>query len=241
MCGRFTQYSKIEFIQKILRGEIRIREIPVPDYNIPPTKEVVASRVNLNDNVREVIQLKWGLVPSWAKDEKMAARMINARCETVHEKPSFRSAFKKQRCLIPADGFYEWLKIDGKKQPFYIYRKDKQPFIFAGLWEYNNKFGEPVETCTIITTESNEMMKPIHERMPVIIDEESFDEWLNPSNQCTDGLRGLLKPYDYKKMEMYPISTVVNSHRNNSQELLKQIDIVNQLSPEQQEQMDFLN
>ena len=187
---RFTQHSKLELIKKILTGEVRLYDYDyVPNYNIAPTQNVFAVRVSPQDNQKEVVPLYWGLMPSWAKDKKMAAQMINARAETITEKPPFRSAFKSRRCLIPADGFYEWQKDGKTKQPFYIHRMDGKPFMFAGLWELNNQFEEPVESCTIITTSANEIMKPIHERMPVILPEQHFDEWLDLEHDDKDGLQ----------------------------------------------------
>lgn len=224
MCGRFTQHSKLELIKKILAGEVRLYDNDyVPNYNVAPTQNVLAVRVSPKDNQKEVVPLYWGLLPSWAKEKKMAAKMINARAETITEKPSFRSAFKSRRCLIPADGFYEWKK-DGKiKQPFYIRRIDGKPFMFAGLWEYNNKFDEPIESCTIITTSANEIMKPIHERMPVILPEQHFDEWLEPELDDVAKLQIFLVPCECEVMEAYPVSTVVNNPKNNMPELITRI------------------
>jgi len=161
--------------------------------------------------------LRWGLVPSWAKDPSIGVRMINARAETIAEKPSFRSAFKHRRCLIPTDGYYEWAKAGKKKQPYFIRMKDRQPFAMAGLWEsWKSPEGETIETFTIITCEANSMMKPFHHRMPVILDEELWGEWLDPENNDVDRLKGYLVPYDSSKMEAFPVSPLVNNPRNDS-------------------------
>ena len=167
MCGRFTLRTPaanwLPLFQIDNPVELAAR------FNVAPTQMVSAIRAAKSDNSsnkRELASLKWGLIPSWAKEKSIGARMINARGETVAEKPSFRTAFKKRRCLIIADGFYEWQKIDKKtKQPYYICMKDRMPFAFAGLWEYWKKEQEPIESCTIITTEANETMQPLHDRM----------------------------------------------------------------------------
>lgn len=224
MCGRFTQHSKLELIKKILAGEVRLYDYDyVPSYNIAPTQHILAVRVSPKDNQREVVPLYWGLLPSWAKDKKMAARMINARSETITEKMTFRSAFKSRRCLIPADGFYEWKKDGKTKQPFYIRRMDGKPFLFAGLWELNNQFEEPVESCTIITTSANIIMKPIHERMPVILPEQHVDEWLDPTHENKVRLQKLLVPCEAEAMEAYAVSTAVNSPKINVDNLMNNI------------------
>ncbi len=159
--------------------------------------------------------LRWGLVPSWAKDPQMGARMINARGETVAEKPSFRSAVKSRRCLIPADGFYEWVKTDGGKQPHFIHFADARPFAFAGLWErWNKGEGDPLETCTIITTSPNDLIAGLHDRMPVILPDDRYDEWLKPEPLAADRLSEILVAHPAGQMEAYPVSTYVNKPAN---------------------------
>jgi putative SOS response-associated peptidase YedK len=156
--------------------------------------------------------LKWGLIPSWAKDPAIGNRLINARSETVAAKPSFRHAFRKQRCLIPTDGFYEWQKLDKKKQPFYIRMKDKQLFAFAGLWEHwEDTSGSAIETCTILTTDANDILTPIHDRMPVILPATDYKLWLDSGVSETDHLVPLFRPYPPKKMEAVPVGTIVNN------------------------------
>jgi putative SOS response-associated peptidase YedK len=172
---------------------------------------------------RTLTQLKWGLVPSWSKDAATAKGLINARAETITEKPSFREAFKSRRCIIPASGFYEWQKKStGVKQPFYFYLKEKEVFGFAGLWEewLDKQTGELLETCTIITTEANEVLKPVHDRMPVILLPERYDEWLDAKVKDTKRLQELLKPYSAKEMDSHAVSKSVNIPETNSPELI---------------------
>ncbi len=166
---------------------------------------------------------KWGLVPSWSKEAPTSKGLINARAETITEKPSFREAFKSRRCIIPASGFYEWQKKGtGAKQPFYFYLKEKDVFGFAGLWEewLNKLTGELLETCTIITTEANEVLKPVHDRMPVILKPENYDEWLDAKLKDTSRLQELLKPYPAKEMSSHAVSRSVNIPDSDSAELI---------------------
>lgn len=222
MCGRYTLRSSLKQLADLFHvGDV---SLPLFDtrYNIAPTQEVLAVR---QPDGRELVELKWGLVPSWAKDPKIGYRMINARCESVAEKPSFRSAFKRRRCLIPADGFYEWKKTGDKtKQPYFVHLKDDQPFAFAGLWEYWERDGEIIESCTVITTDANALMKPLHDRMPVILPAASYDEWLDPDNQATEDLPRLLRPYPSEEMNAYSISTYVNSPKNRGPECIERIE-----------------
>jgi len=156
---------------------------------------------------REAVLLRWGLIPYWAKDEKFGYHTINARAETVDRKPAFRSAFKRRRCLIPATGFYEWKKLNRHKQPYHIRVKDRELFAFAGLWEHwRSPEGKAIESCTIIVTDANEVLKSIHDRMPVILDPGDYDTWLDPDNRDVDRLRSLLRPYPPNRMEFWPVS-----------------------------------
>lgn len=167
--------------------------------------------------------MRWGLVPSWSKDPKAGPPLINARSETIATKPSFRTAFKRKRCLIPADGFYEWQKqADAKtKVPHYIRMAKDRAFAFAGLWEcWHGSDGSDLESCTIVTTEANELMRPLHDRMPVILPEEHFTQWLDPKNEEAADLESLLKPYPPAEMTAFPISTLVNSPRNESSDCI---------------------
>jgi putative SOS response-associated peptidase YedK len=212
MCGRFTLSTSPQKLTELLP----LFDIPdlAPRYNIAPTQPVAAARIVPGPDRREVALLRWGLVPSWAEDPSIGNRMINARAETVAEKPSFRAAFRKRRCLILADGFYEWQKVGGKKQPFFIHLRDSEPFAFAGLWEHWERDDQSLETCTILTTAANELVRPLHERMPVILAPEAFDRWLDPANQTAAGLAELLRSYSAEAMALYPVDTRVNNPRN---------------------------
>jgi putative SOS response-associated peptidase YedK len=195
-----------------------------PRYNIAPTQNVLCVRQNKDGN-NECVDLRWGLVPSWAKDLKMGARMINARCETVAEKPSFRTAFKKRRCLVMADGFYEWKKQADGKQPYYITRKDDQPFGMAGLWEaWRDKAADDapwIETCTIITTSANTLMQTLHDRMPVIFEPDQFDMWLDKDFSERQPLEQMLIPFANDELQAVPVSRIVNNAGNESPECIK--------------------
>lgn len=181
-----------------------------PRYNIAPTQPVATVLVVTGD--RRMRRMRWGLVPHWAKDLLIGSRMINARAETVAEKPSFRRAFRERRCLVLADGFYEWRREGKRKQPMYVARKDREPFAFAGLWETWRPpdGGEAVESCTIITTEANEVVAAFHHRMPVILDAEGVDAWLD-EDADEAALLELLRPCPAGLMEAWPVSDVVNS------------------------------
>lgn len=219
MCGRFTLIQTAEAIEDIFDIENTLDL--EPQYNIAPTQMVVAVLHPSESDERMLQHLRWGLIPGWAKDGSIGSKLINARAETIAEKPSFRLAFKRRRCLVVADGFYEWQRQDSKKQPFYFHLQDKKPFGFAGLWEqWQSKDGETIASCTIITTEANELMQPIHDRMPVILKQEDYDLWLDPEVQTPGKLQPLLQPYPTEAMAVYPVSTIVNSPRNNTPECL---------------------
>lgn len=214
MCGRFTQKESLQRIAE----QLSINALPQLNlrYNIAPSQMVACVRTNPESHERECVELKWGLVPSWAKDASIGNKLINARAETVAEKPSFSKAFKHQRCLVLAEGFYEWKREGKTKQPYYIRFKDGRLFAFAGLWERWEKQDPPLDTCALITTSSNALMESIHNRMPVILPEQSYASWLNPGLNNTVYLSGLLEPYKAEEMEAYPVSTVVNNPRNDS-------------------------
>lgn len=191
----------------------------VPRYNIAPTQPIGIVRINAQTGTREWAFTAWGLVPSWSKDPTIGSRMINARSETAPEKPSFRAAFRRRRCLIPADGFYEWQKQGNRKQPYLITMEHDAPFAFAGLWEYwEGADGSALETSTILTTEPNAVMAPLHNRMPVIIEPEDYELWLGTAEDDRKGLsllQHLLRPYALEQqMRTVPVSTFVNSPRN---------------------------
>ncbi|MFP7168918.1 SOS response-associated peptidase [Terribacillus sp. 7520-G] len=217
MCGRFTLLTPWE---ELLRTYDAVSEMEAlePSYNIAPTQQIAA--IIHDGKNRRLGSLRWGLIPPWAPDKKIGSKMINARAETLLEKRSFKKAFQHQRCLIPADSFYEWKTEDGKKQPMRIQRKDKTPFAFAGLWEkWQDEDGSNVFTCTIITTKANSFMQQIHHRMPVILPANAQGMWLDRHEHDPDKLQSLLEPYT-EELTAYPVSTLVNSPRNNREELI---------------------
>lgn len=220
MCGRFTLRHSGEAIA----SAFRLNEVPQiqPRYNIAPTQLVSTILLTPEtNNQRQFHQLRWGLIPSWAKDSTIGARMINARAETVAEKPAFRAAFRHRRCLVVADGFYEWQRQERKKQPFYLRLQNDQPFCFAGLWErWESPDGEEIQSCTILTTEANDLLRSIHDRMPVILDPKDYDLWLNPQKQNSESLQQLLRPYQAEAMTCYAVSTKVNNPANNIPECI---------------------
>lgn len=215
MCGRFVLNTEPNVIQQTFNLE----SVPdlEPRFNIAPSQAVP---VITNDDPQHLTMVQWGLIPSWAKDRKMAYKMINARGETVAEKPSYRSPFKYRRCLIPVSGFYEWTKTDDGKQPHFIHVKDEPVFAFAGLWEvWHAPEGDEVWTTTIITTEANEALSDLHHRMPVILDGDARDIWLDKASDAA-ALQALLQPYADEKMAHYPVSKAVNNVRNDGPTLL---------------------
>jgi putative SOS response-associated peptidase YedK len=223
MCGRYTLRSDLKRLARLFQVEEVRLPLFDPRYNVAPSQDVLAVREI--DGRRELVELKWGLVPRWSKDPTIGYRMINARSETVAEKPSFRSAFKSRRCLIPADGFYEWKKTGAKtRQPYFIHLNDDQPFAFAGLWEYWQGDGEVIESCALCTTEANELMRPLHDRMPVILPAESYAQWLDPDNQATEALANLLEPFPAQAMAAHPVSTYVNKPANQGPECVQPIE-----------------
>lgn len=218
MCGRFSQTQSPDAIA----AAFQLSAIPdlTPRYNIAPTQAVSVVTVSRKSGDRVHHAKRWGLIPRWAKDAAIGARLINARAETVAEKPAFRDAFQRRRCLVVADGFYEWLRTGdrGTKQPFYLHLRDRQPFAFAGLWERwrDPAIAEPRFSCTILTTAPNALMAPIHNRMPVILPPSAYDLWLDPTLDAPNALTPLLRPYEADEMEAYPVSTHVNNARNDS-------------------------
>ena len=224
MCGRFSLVVPERFFSRVFVFE----DIPEmqPDYNIPPGVDIWAVKSSSKTPDPQMAKLRWGLVPFWAKDPKIGYRMINARSETVAEKPAFRAAFKKRRCLIPADGFYEWKRPT--KIPYHIHLKDREPFAMAGLWErWVSPEGDKLDSCTILTTTPNELMEELHDRMPVILSEDRMKKWLDLEAPISD-LQDLYQPFPAKEMEAYPVSTFVNSPRNNSPECLERQDLLEQ-------------
>ncbi len=219
MCGRYS----LILAATDLAACFGLTEVPDfgPRYNIAPSQPVAVVRLDRESQQRQLDLLRWGLIPSWAKDPSGGYRMINARAETVAEKPSFRSAFRTRRCLVIADGFYEWKKEGKEKRPCYIRAQDGQPFAFAGLWESwedRQAPGTVVESCTIITTEANELLRPVHERMPVILSPGDYDLWLDPQEKETQRLLSLLRPAAAGLLTLYPVSLTVNKVTNEGPE-----------------------
>ena len=222
MCGRFTQKGNFKSLAELLG--LPIPPTLAPRYNISPSQLIACVRTNPQSATRECINLKWGLVPNWAKDSSIGNKMINARAETVADKPSFRKAFKQQRCVVLADGFYEWKREGTAKQPYYIRFKDQRPFCFAGLWErWENGPDGPLETCALLTIGPNALMEPIHHRMPVILQAQDFPTWLDPSIQDPQFLSSLLQPYPPEEMEALPVTTMVNNPKNDSEKCIQQL------------------
>jgi len=215
MCGRFTAkltWQQLRDLYEIAAPESRQDEIDLePRYNIAPTQTVPVVRLNPAGR-REIAMLRWGLIPFWSKDPKIAYRMINARAETVATAPAFRAAFKKRRCLVPASGFYEWKKLDDGKQPYFVGMRDGSSFAFAGLWERWDKGEAPVETFTIITGEPNSLVAQLYDRMPVILDPNDYDAWLNAADTAIP--QALLQPFPAQLMTAYPVSKRVNNAKN---------------------------
>lgn len=209
MCGRFTLFESSQVLSR--EFGVLIPSPLAPRYNIAPTRTVAVVRTRPEVGEREFALLRWGLIPSWAKDPSIGARMINARAETAPGKPAFRNAFRRRRCLVPASGFYEWRKQGRVKQPYYISLRETRTMAIAGLWDRWEGTGDaPIESCTLLTTEANELIAPLHDRMPAILPPESYDLWLNPSEQDPAVLHPLLASYPPDTMAAYPVSRRVN-------------------------------
>lgn len=218
MCGRYTLRASADTLAEQFgltsEGETISRR-----FNVAPMSEVAA--VVEEDGSRTLEHLRWGLVPSWADDPGVGARMINARSETAHEKPSFRKAFRERRCLLPADGFYEWLRTEDGKQPYHFRMKDGRPFAFAGLWETWK--GGGLRTCAILTTSANSVVGEIHDRMPVILSPEDYDLWLDEEMRDVEYLTPLMRPFEPQEMEAYPVSRFVNRPTNDDERCVERV------------------
>ena len=224
MCGRYSITTPAEAMRRVFRFSGPLPNLP-PRYNVAPTQQVPIVRRARNDGERELAQVRWGLIPFWAKDTSISYKLINARAEGIDAKPSFREAFKRgRRCLIAADGFYEWQKKGAAKQPRRITLKDGEPFAFAGLWERWEKApdGMPIESCTIITTAANQLLRPLHDRMPVILPPDDYAAWLG--EDAARDVAELLQPYPSEEMRAYCVSTAVNSVRNDGPECVEAVE-----------------
>lgn len=221
MCGHFSLTTSPTKLSGIFRLSV-ISHLD-PHCNIYPGSQIAAIRQT--DQQRTLDYLHWGLIPPWAEDPKTCYRIINAKAETVHKAPAFRSVFRNKRCLIPADGFYEWQQLEkGRKQPYYIRPKGGGPFAFAGLWEkWQGKEGQVIESCTVITIESNKLIKPIHDRMPLILKPGDYELWLDPEIKDIRPLQVIMKPYQEEKMEAYPVSASVYNSRNDFPECIEPV------------------
>jgi len=220
MCGRFTRSVTTEAIVDEF-GISEVKDNIQPSYNIAPGQNVAAI---IEDKSRKLGLLRWGLIPRWAKDAKIGNRMINARAETLTEKPSFKDLIKRNRCLIVADGFFEWKSDGEQKKPIYVFMKNQNPFAFAGLWDiWRSPEGKKVSTCTIITTGPNSLLKNIHKRMPVILQKQDVNLWLDRKEQDEKKMLPLLKPYPAGKMGCHEVSRAVNSPENNTPEIIRKL------------------
>ena len=212
MCGRYT----LTCTPEVIAEAFQLETIPDlhPRYNVAPSQSVVCVRAALPVRNREAVTLRWGLIPAWARDPAMGMKLINARAETVAGKPSFRKPFRERRCLVLADGYYEWKREGTRKQPYYIRLKTERPFAFAGLWDrWNDGGGKSIESCALLTTKPNERLASIHDRMPVILDPEAYAPWLDPGLQDATRLVAFLRPYPADAMIADPVGTLVNDPR----------------------------
>ncbi len=217
MCGRYKLSRRKQLVEEYFDTDSGVEDW-VPRYNIAPTQPVAVIRQNPKEPVRELSLMRWGLIPSWAKDSSAAASMINARSETASTKPAFRDALKSRRCLIPADGFYEWSRTGKAKQPYCFEVGDGELFAFAGIWDrWKDASGKTVETCSILTTAPNSVKSAVHDRMPVILDPDCYDLWLDSGMKDVSAASDLLKPHDARLMRCYPVSTRINSVVNDDE------------------------
>ncbi len=221
MCGRYAFFSPAEAVKRTFA----LDEVPAlePRYNISPTQSVPAVRA-AEEGHRTFAMLHWGLVPKWAKERAIGNRMINARSETLAEKPSFRDAFRKRRCLVVANGWYEWQVAPGGKQPWFIRLRNSESFAFAGLWERwkDPADGALLESCTIVTTDASPSIRKIHERMPVVLGAPDWARWLDTAFSDTDKLAELLRPYEPKELQAWPVSRLVNAPKNQGSKLIEE-------------------
>lgn len=220
MCGRFSQGTSARMLAELFQ----LADIPswTPRYNIAPTQLVPTVVLTSDHPSRQFRTWRWGLIPSWAKDPTIGSRMINAQAETAATKPAFRAAFRRRRCLVLADGFYEWQQLGRRKQPFHVRMRDRRPFAFAGLWEHwKGPDGRAIESCTLLTTEPNDLIRTFHHRMPVILEPANYALWLDPGIQEPERLQPLLRPYASDELTAYPVSTLVNNPANDTPECIE--------------------
>jgi putative SOS response-associated peptidase YedK len=227
MCGRYRVSKRKQNIAEHFQAEPDDADDWIPRYNIAPTQPVPVIRQNPKEPRRELSLARWGLIPLWAKDSSGAARMINARSETAATTPAFRDALKLRRCLVPADGFYEWKKISKEKQPYCFEVNSGKLFAFAGLWErWKDPSGNWIKTCLILTTTPNAVTSTVHDRMPVILDPDCYDLWLDPGMHDMRAVSDMLKPYDARTMRCYPVSNRVNSVVNDDESCSTPVELI---------------
>ena len=226
MCGRFAVKTPAKSLAKMLNADLKFESVEAR-FNIAPTSTVAVARIPSNQTNAVLEGLKWGLIPVWASDPSIGNKLANARAETITEKPSFKSSFKKQRCLVPIDGFFEWNQETKPKQPSYFTMKDDEPFALAGIWDYwkPKAGGEGVYSFSLITTEANAVLAKVHDRMPVIVPPDQYGEWLDPNNQDTAKLVNFLKPYPPAKMKATLVSTYVNATRNQGPQCIEPVKV----------------
>ena len=227
MCGRYT----LTCTPEVLAEAFRLEAAPdhQPRYNVAPSQAVVCVREALPARIREAITMRWGLIPSWAGDPAIGMKLINARAETVAEKPSFRKPFRERRCLVPADGYYEWKREGSRKQPYHIRLNSERPFAFAGLWDrWTGADGKTIESCAILTTTPNERLASIHDRMPVILQPSAYDPWLDPGLQDTARLVPFLTSYPADTMIAVPVSQLVNNPRVDDARCLEALEALDE-------------
>jgi putative SOS response-associated peptidase YedK len=225
MCGRYRLSRRKQIIEEHF-DSVSGEEDWIPRYNVAPTQPVPIIRQHPKEPLRDLSLVRWGLIPSWAKDASGAAGMINARSETAASKPAFRDALNSRRCLVPADGFYEWARTRAGKQPYCFEVNDGELFAFAGLWErWKDPSGNWIKTCSILTTTPNTVTAAVHDRMPVILSSDDYDLWLDPGFTDVTAVSEMLKPYDARLMRCYPVSTRVNQAANDDEECAKPVEI----------------
>jgi putative SOS response-associated peptidase YedK len=225
MCGRYRVSRRKQIIEEHFDAA-DWQDDWSPRYNIAPTQPIPVIRQHSKEPIRQIATMRWGLIPSWAKDTSGAARMINARSETASTKPAFRDPLKFRRCLIPSDAFYEWKRNGGSKQPYCFEINDGELFAFAGLWDgWRNAEGQWIKTCSILTTTPNAVTSTVHDRMPVIVHPDSYDLWLDPGMTDVAAASELLKPYDARFMRCYPVSTRINHVANDDEECSRPVEI----------------
>jgi putative SOS response-associated peptidase YedK len=225
MCGRYRLSRRKQVVEEYF-DTVSSEEDWAPRFNIAPTQPIPVIRQNPKEPGRKCSLMRWGLIPSWARDSSVAAQMINARSETAATKPAFRDALKSRRCLIPADRFYEWARTGKAKQPYCFEVNDGELFAFAGIWDrWKDGSGKLVETCSILTTAPNAVTTAVHDRMPVILDPDGYELWLDPGMKDVAAASDLLKPYDARLMRCYPITTRLNHVANDAEECSKPVEL----------------